>query len=434
MFKGHTKIELTDVITGKTKTYEHTNLVTNAVAENISYMAKIINYDKINDNFLPLYNSAMGGILLFQEKLEENANNTMLPDNSQNPIIGYASNDAYSGDDNKRGSKNGIESTIMDNGYKFVWDFSTSQANGNISSLALTSDICGAGPYIYNSKIAIESVSMSNAGVSDDALKIVDYNFDTSMALVFDAVTATQLKVRQIHLPINKVGIKSQLLVSELVSENIYDLNTSMNNTNALWVKGDDEYYYGIYANNTKTAYMIRISQNNYAADTSFGGEITLSSANNYIVTNGYKNVAVLNGYMYIRYGKTLCRINLNDMNDIREFIISKGSGRLMLSTLGNNLYSGQYVFLNPDNDEEFEIVDRNKSSSNQYWAINSAAAASADRFLFLSENGIFFSAISSTLYYGTTFNYLATINNLDSPITKTSAQTMKITYTLTEV
>ena len=29
--------------------------------------------------------------------------------------------------------------------------------------------------------------------------------------------------------------------------------------------------------------------------------------------------------------------------------------------------------------------------------------------------------------------NYLATINNLKAPITKTSAQTMKITYTLTE-
>jgi hypothetical protein len=30
--------------------------------------------------------------------------------------------------------------------------------------------------------------------------------------------------------------------------------------------------------------------------------------------------------------------------------------------------------------------------------------------------------------------NYLGTINNLSSPITKTAAQTMKIIYTLTDV
>ena len=34
---------------------------------------------------------------------------------------------------------------------------------------------------------------------------------------------------------------------------------------------------------------------------------------------------------------------------------------------------------------------------------------------------------------YSVISNYLATINNLKVPITKTSAQTMKITYTLTE-
>lgn len=436
MFKGHTKIELTDVISGKTETYEHSNLVTNVVADNISYMARITDYNTINNNFLPLYNSAMGGILLFQEKLTESTDNVMLPDNFENPIVGYASNDAYNGDDAKRGSKNGIESVITENGYKFVWDFSTSQANGNISSVALTSDVCGAAPYTYNNKISIMSLSSLNANITNDIItKVVDYDFNNSIALVFDPITTTQLSVKQIRIPINRIGIQTQLLAAETVSVDIYDLSKSMNNTNALWIKGDDDYYYAIYANNSHTANIIRISQNNFAVDTTFGDTILLSNNNYYSVSKSYKNVAVLNGYMYIRYGKNLCKINLNDINDIKEFIFEKGSGALMLSTLGNNLYSGQYVFFNPGNSETtIKFIDRNALIDSQNWTSINAATAYKDVFLFLKENGVFFSATSNNLYYGTTYNYLATINNLSTPIVKTSAQSMKITYTLTEV
>lgn len=39
----------------------------------------------------------------------------------------------------------------------------------------------------------------------------------------------------------------------------------------------------------------------------------------------------------------------------------------------------------------------------------------------------------SGALLYEKFFNYLATINNLDETVTKTAAQTMKITYTITE-
>ena len=56
---------------------------------------------------------------------------------------------------------------------------------------------------------------------------------------------------------------------------------------------------------------------------------------------------------------------------------------------------------------------------------------------LLVFDNGIvfelYYSASTYQINIGSTFDYLATINNLDTPIEKTSAQTMKITYTLTE-
>ena len=40
----------------------------------------------------------------------------------------------------------------------------------------------------------------------------------------------------------------------------------------------------------------------------------------------------------------------------------------------------------------------------------------------------------ANTLFYAYVRNYLGTICNLSSPVVKTSAQSMKITYTLTDV
>mgnify|MGYP006923764568 CR=1 FL=1 len=75
----------------------------------------------------------MGGILLYQNALEERADNIYAPLN--NPLIGYASDDANNTEDIRRGSRNLTESKEVDGGYRFVWDFATSQANGTISAI-----------------------------------------------------------------------------------------------------------------------------------------------------------------------------------------------------------------------------------------------------------------------------------------------------------
>ena len=107
---GHAKIELTNAKTGEVQTIEEDNMITNGLANlfsQIPYMYAISSVQDQNllNNFLPLNNKAMGGLLLFQNPLNESIDNITIPKNSDNPIIGYASNNVNNGSDIKRAEK-----------------------------------------------------------------------------------------------------------------------------------------------------------------------------------------------------------------------------------------------------------------------------------------------------------------------------------------
>lgn len=150
MLKGKTVIELTDVHTGKKEHYEDTNLVTEAAMDVLNcnikgmlYNGTTFNGSTGDDWMLPLKKNIMGGILLYQNALEERADTIYAP--LDNPLIGYASDDANNTEDIRRGSRNLTESKEVDGGYRFVWDFATSQANGTISAICLSNTLARKG-------------------------------------------------------------------------------------------------------------------------------------------------------------------------------------------------------------------------------------------------------------------------------------------------
>ena len=143
MLKGKSIIELTDVHTGKKEIYEDENLVTEAIFDilNTNIQGAMYNSPSFDSQsgeawLLPIYQRLTGGILLYQDEIEEDPSVIYAPLN--NPLIGYASNDANNTEDIQRGSRNLTESKAVDGGFKYVWDFATSQANGTISCICLT--------------------------------------------------------------------------------------------------------------------------------------------------------------------------------------------------------------------------------------------------------------------------------------------------------
>jgi len=143
--KGRTVIELTDVNTQEVETFVEENMVTNAVNNilGLNPMAAFYNEKEYargivwTDNLLPICPNMIGGILLMPKAVEESKDKLYVK--SSNLPVAYAYNNANSTENMQRGSMNLTESKKLDNGDKFVWEFSASQGNGTIAALGLTS-------------------------------------------------------------------------------------------------------------------------------------------------------------------------------------------------------------------------------------------------------------------------------------------------------
>lgn len=145
MLKGTTTIELTDVNTNKTEVIKEDNIVTNAFNKFVNSRGRFIPPvygrrffgDKImynsSDSFV---NTLFGGIMLFDQPLNDNPNDFSIPSNVN--CVGYATDVPNSGINLMKGTYNQHESGFQEDGSrKFVWDFTTNQANGQIGSVCL---------------------------------------------------------------------------------------------------------------------------------------------------------------------------------------------------------------------------------------------------------------------------------------------------------
>lgn len=133
--KGSATIELTNA-DGTKQIIKHDNMITNAVADMFrSYMGDMPLIHKLNFYDYTYAGTIFGGLLLFDDILNDDASDYAIPSTK---ITGYASDTSYSGKDLSRGSRNIAESGLQEDGsYKLVWDFGTSQGNGTIQSIAL---------------------------------------------------------------------------------------------------------------------------------------------------------------------------------------------------------------------------------------------------------------------------------------------------------
>ena len=137
MLKGNTKIELTNIHTGKKEVIEKHNTFTEALPKLMEYFhwTGATFYGKpSNHEFLPLSTVGLSGIYLMAQSLSENV--TQVSDFKN--IVGYAGFNVDTSGSKYIGSLNKTESKKLDNGYQYVWDFGTDRANGVISTVGLT--------------------------------------------------------------------------------------------------------------------------------------------------------------------------------------------------------------------------------------------------------------------------------------------------------
>lgn len=461
MLKGKSVIELTDIKTKKKEVYEEENLVTNAVPYllklNPSGLMYPIDDDavKFKDEIFPIANKCYGGILLFENPLEEDPNKIIAP--SDNPIIGYASNDVNVTDNPKRGSANLTESKPIDGGYKFVWDFSTSQANGKISSIALTHYRGGKNYYgdTYGRESGILRLNKTDNKTTKEVLcyyaGLVEANFKDQSFYSIWPMPDRQIQIAKIKESFFNIGLndtasgmpRQNVEVNYIKPENFFPSEYSIH---CSFHDGEDGYWYGFSTESESNSrgnakiYTIKIKKDDFSftEDKWILENVQLMYIGRYPSSENeshYRTIAsiVRNKYLYcLNYKKNgIYKININNPVDItlieleREVDILRGE------------YTNQYFYKygNYIATREF-LIDKNDNviyTDPTVIRFLTTPLISIGPFMvaYYTDAGYGNYNLDKLLYLHT--QYLGTINNLSSPILKTADKTMKITYTLTE-
>lgn len=476
MIKGKTLIELTDVKTGVTEVIREKNMVTNLLKSiyGLSYFG--VGNIKINKTLQNLslgyargniqneYNiigDLIGGILCYSDPIHEDVNTFFA--SFDNELIAHAATNINDDAQNfKRGSFNEKESgPTGKNGYKFVWDFSTTQGNGEISSICLTSYLGGLlgddqhAEYILKTKkLLLDKTNFASELNNKSKLyqyvysHMVDVNIEenTGTAIGF-AYKNNQPKIMiwKVRLPLTKMFLSaSGGLINPIISEyevpntevsaDTYRNITTINGSNSI-VCSDDEYYYII--TKTSLTYMLKIKKSDMSM-TNMELDVSISNYNswgyinldNYEMNAGsYKGMVCQNGKIYIGRNDGIKIIDSSTgvlLGEIATYntknLFNKNDGIISLLRYTSYPYTTNICKIknlagedmNGDNDYSFNYSE----SSNPIPILNTP----------------FFMMFTTSMVGISTFaDYLVTINNLQTPVTKTADKTMKIIYIIEE-
>ena len=459
--KGTAVIELTDVNTSEVETYVEENMVTNAVNNILGLNPMAIFYCEADyntglvwtDNLLPICPNMIGGILLFSKALEEDVDNIYV--SSDNLPVAYASNDVNSTANTARGSMNLTESKQLDNGYKFVWEFTASQGNGTIAAIGLTSALGGqngfgssvadASTFLQLKEVDLGNLSTANQLVFFEAVE-VDFEKDILYSITFED---SAVRVRKVRVPIFSIGLNEKtddttftVLEDKAITTSTFEFLGDYT-LYGEFMDGQDGYWYGFSneenSSGDATMVWVKISKEDYSIE-----EETWTLSNAYLMAVGNRDTTstyperviqccMRDGYLYVpAYNKKgIYKINVNNSADVTliEFgftsgwkpLCESGTCEIYMTLIGDLIVGGDFQ-INAD-----DTVIKTKGNTK----LNHAATPLFQYKNFLLGWGGSYGSEYRTMYLLTP--YLATINNLTSAVVKTTDKTMKITYTLTE-
>lgn len=467
MLKGKSVIELTDVHTGKKERYEDTNLVTEAAMDVLNCNIKGMLYNNTTFNgsngddwMLPLKKNIMGGILLYQNALEERADNIYAPLN--NPLIGYASDDANNTEDIRRGSRNLTESKEVDGGYRFVWDFATSQANGTISAICLSNTLAGKGTqYAGNYMVRIGTWSLNANNIyKPDCMRgnkriYIGEGYRLEMTTYYNSTQATLKKFHDDYLHAALVDRSLTRMTTEASEENKIELNHypmyyhysggSKDGTEEPYSSSSDIWNYLYHAADGKWYGLVRRENRKYSYTSSGreyydhvnyewymdcidGGKCTTQKIVAPSGISEFYSFGMSGKWLMCYTGNQVYRIDTTNVANI-ELVpnITYTSSSIWTYIVDDDIVINGWYFLNGepklyvhDTPDASRVAwGREQMSRYKTYAIREWMYRYSDYYLYRE------------LYLFTP--YLATINNLGTPVIKTADKTMKITYTITE-
>lgn len=482
--KGKTTIILQDVKTGKIDKIEKENMVTNAVAR--IWANNFCNTLSPSDKrILPIKNM-FGGVMCFGQTLNEDANNIFPPDEGTNPLIAHAGDFAELTSPNpKLGMLDVQSSGEITNGYKWQWFFGQPQGVGTINACCLTSALGGNigltpvdDTYRHTLIPSMQTVATGqNSGfptINNIIYTPIKYDRSTNRATAVyaEGTTFTEIVLEQhmFRFGINSApvlhsedetteqGIVKNRYAWREISRRTATLTFSAGNDHAIITDGTDYWILQRYKPSGQNDYYIQINK-----ITTGGTDLVVTT----LADIGGNNITMLPFYTtnssYTRrftgkYGMipvrtegqhkwaylpkndltTFFKIDLNNLADISTLTSRVETGYEVKcwnpAYWAGNICCGYNFIINNDTVYPAAIPEGTTASPETY---GYAPIAFADTPSILMPSK--YTKTGDTTHYGYINTgifapYLATINNLEAPVTKTLSQTMTIIYELKEV
>jgi hypothetical protein len=448
--KGKAIIQMINPFTKKVEEeFEEKNIITNAI-KNAFYLppqwqrgllssSGIINWQ---NNLCPLNRNGLGGILLWDETIPENVE-TVVPPMSVNNV-GFAGGN-YSGANAFKGTLNSLETVALSNGWRNVWDFDTSKCNGKtIKCLSLTNVNCGNNGWntygIGNNEYASSGWIIETGGFFEkegDGDKIIGFvdsvyesKEDYNTILCCKYLTSSSFKFYKRRKP-NLNSLKINDFNLSYVSGNFDEVTVDFGVNNYYResknsIKIENNLHIVNYWNNTTLEHII-VNLSDY------------SFTRNLISTSGHSKSISTSGAKIFFEGKYFvgCSDDSNILLDENGVFIKNlpfGAG----DYYGYNFYTyDERLFFtynrtqNPSNERITELTEdkvkyNTGSSSRGRGILVDSNLRYPLAFYYNNENSSNSGIMASNYYLGS-------INNLATPITKTSDFNMKIIYEITD-
>lgn len=448
--KGKTIIELTDVKTKKKEVLKDGNLVTDVLEKILTLNPNGLLTNINKDTFYPVVEKIVGGILLFKDKITEDKNTSFV--STSNECIGYAGQVEGVQENSLQGSFNKQESKATSNGYKFVWDFGTSKANGKISSVCLTNAKAGGGYFGTKSNDETNRIKLgedkyliknTDTEMKKKYVNVVEANFEENY-IVSIVPESDYLRIIKSREPLLNFKLDDSL--SFLNEKNITETKIKYKKsygTYGVCIYVDAENYYLLKTStsggNTNVTKLKINKANNSIEETEFTLEnVKIENIGSYSLDYDYYRTiksVLRGGYVYAvsTDEKYVVKFAINNPVDVTKiepkFTLKTGSVSSHTTGCGMYILGDMIIGTNFTIDKNDKVTEIAQSDLSTIECI----PLSYGPFLL----GYFANGESSGDKYLRKVLYLitpysATINNLSKTVEKTADKTMKITYYLT--
>lgn len=435
---GRTRIELTNVNTGKTEIIEHKNTITEGI-EKFLLGSGYFNNSPFNSSVWrgqALWRNLVGGIFLFKDAIQDDGegNYPIIMPAGNKMIANGAYNVSNSTSITELGSWNSVESSVTEDTITMVYDWTTAQGNGTISSICLTSDVGGQIGYGNSTS------NTSNSGLRKDLL--LNQSSNNLASYVGTSNSSYTIKDNVLYWLGNSSthGISAgtiDLKYRPIALDDLSIFTTTKTRTltipTTIASASTNKYYYPIA--NGKFLFTANVTTLSNGSSTTVGiYDCVADSWQTYTINNTTGvDVRIDTEHLINGGAKLICLSSANKTTYVYSF--SAGTwqtienGRYQASTVvGSCVELADDLFILYNSTSDWGYVNDLIGGTAYICNVGLTAEDNED---YQSIGNNLWSVQTEGVYRNPL--YLATVNNLDSSVTKTAAQTMKVTYTLTK-